>query len=245
MAPAVGTSDSSASKPPLSWSDLSARRPLPIHFVLLPSRRTPTPLKPTPKSKRSEPTTFHTHLTPAWACYVPSSFIHAGAGTEDPDQPARYTTETDDTVTARASGVTIIRVLDPEFREPFISFGALCEACGETSTEGLIRFAKLLCRPVLPVPQTPATDAVSDSPMTSPSSSPVSSTIPLSSSPGASIVEVSLAGLEPCTELWVPLAVARKVAATYGALEPLALLLSWNTRHAWSLDEGETGVIHK
>jgi hypothetical protein len=36
--------------------------------------------------------------------------------------------------------------------------------------------------------------------------------------------------------------VARRVATELDVLEPLSNLLSWSTRHIWSLDEGDAGV---
>jgi hypothetical protein len=57
--------------------------------------------------------------------------------------------------------------------------------------------------------------------------------------------DLTLAGLEPREALWVPLKIARRVAEELDLLRPLSLLLDWKTRHIWTLDEGESGLIHK
>ncbi len=239
-----------------TWEELTARRPLPIHFILAPAQRSlasPSPLQPSSapsssSSKRPAPASqaggagsgSNSTLTPAWACHVPAYAL------------SPYAT----------SATTVYRLLDPEHREPFVSLGALAFACaGLSATEALVRYASLLARPThasnaaeraaeLRTAQQQQQQQQSHGATAgagagaghyrSPSSS---------SSSGASLVDLSLAGLEPCTELWIPLAAARSIAhassADGRALEQLALLLAWSNRHAWSLDEGEAGVIHK
>ncbi|BGP41992.1 hypothetical protein JCM10449v2_005989 [Rhodotorula kratochvilovae] len=54
-----------------------------------------------------------------------------------------------------------------------------------------------------------------------------------------------LGGLAPVLDLWVPLKVARKVAADLGVLDELAALLEWETRGAYSVeDKEEGGLVH-
>ncbi|KDN41859.1 hypothetical protein K437DRAFT_168922 [Tilletiaria anomala UBC 951] len=214
---------------PRTWEDLSDRRPLPIHFVLLPSRRA---WGSQGRANSKIGAQQQQLLTPAWACYIPARIDAAYSSA--PSTPHKEGSPD-------SRGTTIFRLLDPEFREPFVSFGALCQASGETVVEGLVKFADVLCQPVQSFAAqqhypAPRQNAASTSGASTPRVRRLSS--------GASLLDLSLAGLEPCTELWIPLAAARRVASTYGMLEKLALLLGWNTRHAWSLDEGDAGVIH-
>lgn len=57
--------------------------------------------------------------------------------------------------------------------------------------------------------------------------------------------DVTLAGLEPREAIWTSLQLARNVARDLSLESPLALLLSWDLRHAWTLDEGDAGLTHK
>ncbi|GAA6014422.1 hypothetical protein JCM10207_005455 [Rhodosporidiobolus poonsookiae] len=56
---------------------------------------------------------------------------------------------------------------------------------------------------------------------------------------------LTLAGLAPFPDLWVPLALARQVAEELGRDDELAALLDWETRAAWSVEDKEVGgVVH-
>jgi len=281
----TNASSSSSSSPlssrqlPKTWSDLSARRPLPIHFVLLPSKRSASsgssvdgggsisasggsPLQEHSKKKSKKGGTSNavpsssaknasafSNLTPAWACHVPRGALPGAASLLRQESGAigeiqsQISTVASASLASCGSSVTIWRILDPEHREPFVSFGALCEACGLSAMEGLVYFADILCRPVHRPPSSSAGSTSAETTLPSPQNPSLRGLSPPPS--GASLIDLSLAGLEPCAELWIPLPAARKVAASCGVLEQLALLLSWSTRHAWSLDEGDGGVIHK
>ncbi|KAN0066263.1 hypothetical protein ACQY0O_000357 [Thecaphora frezii] len=56
--------------------------------------------------------------------------------------------------------------------------------------------------------------------------------------------ELHLAGVEPFDELWAPLPRAAAVARALGLQHRLATLLDRRNGLAWSLDEGEAGVVH-
>ncbi|GAA5934899.1 hypothetical protein JCM10213_007891 [Rhodosporidiobolus nylandii] len=100
--------------------------------------------------------------------------------------------------------VEVVRTLDPENREPFVSLSRLFLACSLSPLEGLLRF----------------------------------SLDPLSFS-------LSLGGLGPFLDLWLPLSPAREIAAELGRLDELDGLLEWDTRAAWSIeDREEGGVVH-
>ncbi|CEH16017.1 hypothetical protein CBOM_05893 [Ceraceosorus bombacis] len=103
------------------------------------------------------------------------------------------------------NGHVIVRIMDPEHSEPFVSLAAILHSAGLTVAEGLLRFGLRRDRMDF---------------------------------------DMTLAGLEPWDEIWVPLATARRVAESLNILEPLASLLSWSTRHVWSLDEGSSGLVH-
>ncbi|BGP26275.1 hypothetical protein JCM10295v2_005220 [Rhodotorula toruloides] len=55
--------------------------------------------------------------------------------------------------------------------------------------------------------------------------------------------DVSLGGLAPVLDIWVPLKIAREVADSLGRLDELAALLDWQTRRAWSVEDKEEGAL--
>lgn len=109
-------------------------------------------------------------------------------------------------LTAEKNGVVVIRILDPEHREPYVSLCSLFAMAGLSPIAGLLRFG--LQRDRLDY-------------------------------------DVTLAGLEPREALWASLKLASGIAKDLGLDGPLALLLSWDLRHAWTLDEGDAGLTHK
>ncbi|GAA6040575.1 hypothetical protein NBRC10512_005323 [Rhodotorula toruloides] len=57
--------------------------------------------------------------------------------------------------------------------------------------------------------------------------------------------DISIGGLAPILDIWVPLKTARDVANSLGRLDELAALLDWQTRRAWSVeDKEEGGLVH-
>jgi hypothetical protein len=102
--------------------------------------------------------------------------------------------------------ISVIRILDPEHRQPYISLDSIFLLANKSIPLGILEFG--LNRE-------------------------------------AGDYDLTLAGLEPREALWVPLKIARKVADELGLLEPLGILLDWEIRHIWSLDEGDGGLIHK
>ncbi|GAA6037313.1 hypothetical protein JCM8097_008505 [Rhodosporidiobolus ruineniae] len=100
--------------------------------------------------------------------------------------------------------VEVVRTLDPEPREPFVSLSRIFLGCGITPIEGLLRF----------------------------------NLDPLA-------YDLTLGGLAPFLDIWVPLALARSVASHLDRLDELSGLLEWETRAAWSVqDKEEGGVVH-
>lgn len=64
------------------------------------------------------------------------------------------------------------------------------------------------------------------------------------------LADITLAGLAPFPDIWIPLVTARQMARELGILEPLRNLLSWKTRAmaSWfeGVDDGGSGVVaHK
>ncbi|GAA5976397.1 hypothetical protein JCM11641_006001 [Rhodosporidiobolus odoratus] len=57
--------------------------------------------------------------------------------------------------------------------------------------------------------------------------------------------DLTLGGLAPFLDIWLPLARTREIAAELGRLDELAGLLEWDTRVAWSVeDKEEGGMVH-
>lgn len=102
--------------------------------------------------------------------------------------------------------VEVIRILDPEHQQPYISLDSIFILAGKSVPLGLLE-----C------------DLHRE----------------------AGDYDLTLAGLEPREALWAPLKVARRIAEDLNLLQPLSLLLDWDNRHIWSLDEGEEGIMHK
>ena len=102
--------------------------------------------------------------------------------------------------------ISVIRILDPEHRQPYISLDAIFLLANRSVPLGLLEF-----------------DLHRE----------------------AGDYDLTLAGLEPREAIWAPLKVARRVAEELGLLCLLGTLLDWESRHIWSLDEGEGGLVHK
>lgn len=102
--------------------------------------------------------------------------------------------------------ISIIRILDPEHRQPYISLDSIFLLANQSIPHGILTYG--LSREV-------------------------------------GDYDLTLAGLEPREALWAPLKVARRIADELNLLEPLSMLLDWDNRYIWSLDEGEEGLVHK
>jgi len=57
--------------------------------------------------------------------------------------------------------------------------------------------------------------------------------------------DLTQAGIEPFDDLWGSFHQARKVATELGLMDLLGGILDWKSRFAWSLDEGNSGLVHK
>ncbi|GAA96433.1 uncharacterized protein L969DRAFT_87426 [Mixia osmundae IAM 14324] len=108
-------------------------------------------------------------------------------------------------ITVNVRGIDLYRIIDPEYRESFVSLSRLFASAGLTVLDGLARFRQV---------RSPA-------------------------------YEVTLSGLAPFDDIWLPLAKARPIAQALELQHALAGFLDPQSGRAYSVyDDEEQGLVH-